>query len=258
MLLAVDVGNTNVTCGLFAGSSLVHTFRLRSLRERTADEYAVLLQQMLVLRGVVAGDVSHAIVASVVPSLTDTVVRAIAESLVRDPLVFGAPGFVLGLAVACDNPAEVGADRIVNAVAAHARCPGGALVVDLGTATTIDCVSPRAEFLGGVIAPGVEVGLQALVGRAAKLPPVPLTAPPVALGRNTRHAMQAGSVYGHAALVDGLLSRLQAELEFEAEVVATGGLAPVIAPHTQRVRTLEPDLTLLGLRLLFEKNRGAS
>ncbi|HEU5077429.1 MAG TPA: type III pantothenate kinase [Polyangiaceae bacterium] len=256
MLLAVDVGNTHVTCGLFAGSALVHTFRLRSLRERTADECAVLFHQMLALRGVARQEVSAAIVASVVPSLTDTVTRAIDGTLTREPLVVGAPGFDMTLAISCDSPAEVGADRIVNAVAAHARCPGGALVVDLGTATTIDCVSPRAEFLGGVIAPGVEVSLQALVGRAAKLPAVPLAAPPTALGRNTRHAMQAGSIYGHAALVDGLLSRVQAELEFEAEVIGTGGLAALIAPYTARVRTLEPDLTLMGLRLLFEKNRG--
>lgn len=255
MLLAVDVGNTHVTCGLFAGSSLVHTFRLRSLRERTADEWAVLLHQMLALRSVARHDVSAAIVASVVPSLTDTVKRAIDGTLTRDPLVVGAPGFDMTLAISCDNPAEVGADRIVNAVAARARCPGGALVVDLGTATTIDCVSPHAEFLGGVIAPGVEVSLQALLGHAAKLPPVPLAAPPTALGRSTRHAMQAGSIYGHAALVDGLLSRVQAELEFEAEVIGTGGLAALIAPYTTRLRTLEPDLTLMGLRLLFEKNR---
>ncbi|HEY6726122.1 MAG TPA: type III pantothenate kinase [Polyangiaceae bacterium] len=257
MLLAVDVGNTNVTCGVFAEADLVHTFRLRSSRERTVDECAVSLHQMLALRGVAARDLSAAIVASVVPALTETFARAIDATLVQRPLVVGAPGFDLGLVIACDNPAEVGADRIVNAVAALARCPGGALVVDLGTATTIDCVSPRGEFLGGVIAPGVEVGLQALVGRTAKLPPVPLTPPPAALGRNTRHAMQAGSVYGHAALVDGLLSRLQAELDFEAEVIGTGGLAPAIAPHTTRLRSLDPDLTLSGLRVLFEKNRGA-
>lgn len=256
MLLAVDVGNTNVTCGLFVGAQLVHTFRLRSSRERTVDECAVSLHQMLALRGVAPRDVSAAIVASVVPALTDTLTRAIDAALVQGPLVVGALGLDLGLAIACDNPAEVGADRIVNAVAALARCPGGAMVVDLGTATTIDCVSPRAEFLGGVIAPGVEVGLRALVGRTAKLPAVPLTAPPAALGRNTKHAMQSGSVYGHAALVDGLLSSLQAELDFEAEVIGTGGLAPAIAPYTARVRILEPDLTLSGLRLLFEKNRG--
>ena len=256
MLLAVDVGNTNVTCGLFEGAILVHTFRLGSLRDRTVDECAVALHQMLALRGVAARDVSAAIVASVVPALTHTLTLAIDGTIARDPLVVGAPGFDLGLAILCDHPAEVGVDRLVNAVAAYARCPGGALVVDLGTATTIDCVSPRAEFLGGVIAPGVDVSLQALVGRAAKLPPVPLAAPPFALGKNTRHAMQSGSVYGHAALVDGLLSRMQAELSFEAEVLGTGGLAPVIAPHTARVRSLEPDLTLTGLRLLFDKNRG--
>lgn len=258
MLLAVDIGNTNVTCGLFAGASLAHTFRLRSSREVTSDEWAVSLHQMLALRGLAPRDVSAAIVASVVPALTDTVTQAIDSSLVERPLVVGSPGCALGLTIACDNPAEVGADRIVNAVAALARCPGGALVVDLGTATTIDCVSPRAEFLGGVIAPGVETGLQALVGRAAKLPPVALTAPPAALGRNTRHAMQAGSVFGHAALVDGLVFRVRAELDFEPEVIGTGGLAPSIAPHTACVRVVDPDLTLTGLRLLSEKNRGGS
>ena len=256
MLLAVDVGNTNVTCGLFDGPRLAHTFRAGSLRERTADECAVLLHQLLLLRGVAPRDVSGAIVASVVPSLTHTLTQAIDGTLVQGPLVVGTPTVDLGLSIACDSPAEVGADRLVNAVAAYARCPGGALVVDLGTATTIDCVSPRAEFLGGVIAAGVDVSLQALVGRTAKLPPVALAAPPAALGKNTRHAMQAGSVYGHAALVDGLLARLQAELDFPCEVIGTGGLSPVIAPHTTRVRNLEPDLTLSGLRLLFEKNRG--
>jgi type III pantothenate kinase len=255
MLLAVDVGNTNVTCGLFVGSDLVHTFRLGSLRDRTADEFAALLHQLLTLGGVSSSDVSAAVIASVVPSITDMIALAIDKTLVRDPLVVGALGVDSGLTILYDSPADVGADRIVNAVAAFARHPNGAMVVDFGTATTIDCVSPRGEYLGGVIVPGVDISLQALVARAAKLGSVRLVAPPSVLGRNTPHAMQAGIVYGYAALVDGLVLRLRKELEFDCEVLATGGLAHLIVPHTTTVVAIEPDLTLIGLRLLFERNR---
>ncbi len=258
MLLAVDVGNTNVTLGVFEGAALRHTFRFGSLRDRTEDECGALLYQLLSMRGIAPTDISAAIIASVVPPLTDLVCHAIRKTLAHDPLVVGGPGIKTGISVLYDNPRDVGADRIVNAVAAFERYRGGVIVVDFGTATTFDCVSPRAEYLGGVIVPGVEVSLAALLGRAAKLGPVELAAPPHVVGRNTPHAIQSGVVYGYACLVDGLVEKLKKELAFPCSVLATGGLAPLIAPETVLVKDVDESLTLLGLRLLYEKNRHGS
>ena len=260
MLLAADVGNTNVTLGVFDGPLLLHTFRFGSLSNRTEDECGALLFQLLDMRGVRVRDIHAAIIASVVPSATDVICLAIRKTLAREPLVVGGPGIKTGISVLYDNPRDVGADRIVNAVAAYERYKGGVIVVDFGTATTFDCVSPKAEYLGGVIVPGVEVSLAALLGRAAKLGPVELVAPPSVLGRNTPNAIQSGIVYGYACLVDGLVEKLKSELSFECTVMATGGLARLIAPYTRLLANVDPDLTLLGLRLLYDKNRqpGAS
>ncbi len=258
MLLAADVGNTNVTLGVFDGAVLLHTFRFGSLSNRTEDECGALLFQLLSMRGIKAQDIHAAIIASVVPSVTDVMNLAIRKTLAREPLVVGGPGIKTGISVLYDNPRDVGADRIVNAVAAYERYKSGVIVVDFGTATTFDCVSPKAEYLGGVIVPGVEVSLGALLGRAAKLGPVELNAPPSVLGRNTPNAIQSGIVYGYACLVDGLVEKLRSELTFECSVLATGGLARLIAPHTKLLTNVDPDLTLLGLRLLYDKNRQPS
>jgi type III pantothenate kinase len=227
MLLVVDLGNTNVVMGLYQGEELVQTFRVATVRSRTEDEYAVLLQQLLSLRQLSTKSVTAAIIASVVPQLTD---------------------------VLYDNPHDVGADRIVDAVAAYARFQSGLIVVDFGTATTFNCVSPKGEYLGGVIVPGVKVSLEGLMQSAAKLRPVELTAPPHVLGRNTTHAIQSGAIHGYAAMVDGLVERLMAELDFPCRVIATGGLSSLIGKHAKRIEEMDPNLTLEGLRILYERN----
>jgi type III pantothenate kinase len=256
MLLAVDIGNTNVVLGLYDDDELVQTFRISTVRTRTEDEYAVLLLELLSLRKLAASAVSAAIIASVVPQLTHVMVSAVRQAVGREPLLVG-PGLRTGIAVLYENPHDVGADRIVNAVAAYTRYESGVIVVDFGTATTFDCISPKGEYLGGVIVPGVKVSMEGLLQSAAKLRPVELQAPPRVLGRNTTHALQSGAIHGYAALVDGLVERLLADLGFPCRVIATGGLAPLIAKHAARVEDVDPDLTLEGLRILHERNTKA-
>jgi type III pantothenate kinase len=253
MLLAVDIGNTNVAFGLYRDATLTQTFRAETVRSRTADEYGVLLGQMVSLRGVPANSVSAAIVASVVPPLTDVLVEAIRHAFAREPVVVG-PGTKTGIAVKYESPRDVGADRIVNAVAAFERFRSGVIVVDFGTATTFDCVSPKAEYLGGVIVPGVQASLDGLLARAAKLSRIEIAAPPRVVGRNTTHSLQSGIVHGYAALCDGLVGKLEQELEFPCQIVATGGLARLIAPFTERLTAVDEHLTLEGLRILHERN----
>jgi type III pantothenate kinase len=256
MLLAVDLGNTNVVLGLYDGDELVQTFRVATVRSRTEDEYAVLLQQLFSLRQLSSKAVTASIIASVVPQLTDVMVSAIRQAVGREPLIVG-PGLKTGMPVLYDNPHDVGADRVVDAIAAYARYQGGVIVVDFGTATTFNCVSPKGEYLGGVIVPGVKVSLEGLMQSAAKLRPVELTAPPRVMGRNTTHALQSGVIHGYAAMVDGLVDRLVEELGFRCRIIATGGLASLIGKHAKRIEELDPNLTLEGLRILYERNSKA-
>jgi len=271
MLLAIDVGNTNVTLGLFPASTArepsarqkpSHVFRLESARNRTADEFAVLVVEMLALENVDPRAIDSAIIASVVPPLTDTIVRLVERAFKITPLVVG-PGVKTGVAVLSDNPREVGADRIVNSVAAHARVadlrndaghPFGVIVVDFGTATTFDVVSPKGEYIGGVICPGLQISADALFARAAKLPRVEVVKPPRVLAKNTQHAMQSGLFYGYVGLVDGLVTRLIAEIGFPVKVLATGGLAVLIAPGSTTIDEVDDDLTLDGLRIIHMRN----
>ncbi len=253
MLLVVDVGNTNIVFGLYRERELYQTFRVETVRARTADEYGVLLRQMFALRELQPSSVDAAILASVVPPLTDVMVAALRHAVAREPLVVG-PGLKTGIPVLYENPREVGADRVCNAVAAYERVRGGVIVVDFGTATTFDCVSPKSEYLGGVIVPGIQVSLDGLLARAAKLTKVEIGEPPRVLGRNTTHAVQSGVVHGYASLADGLIDKLVSELGFPCHVLATGGLAPLIAKHTRRVDEVDEHLTLEGLRLLHARN----
>lgn len=257
MLLAVDIGNTNIVFGLYDGEELAHTLRVSTVRTRTEDEYGVLLLNLLALRGVPTQAIDAAILASVVPPLTDVMADAIRHAFAREPLIVG-PGTKTGIPVLYENPREVGADRIVNAVAAQERVHGPVIVVDFGTATTFDCISPKGEYLGGVIVPGLRVSLDGLLASAAKLHPIELAAPPRVLGRNTTHALQSGVILGHAALVDGMLERLENELEYASHVIATGGLATLIAKHTRRIHQVEVNLTLDGLRILHQRNAQAA
>jgi len=254
MLLVVDVGNTNTVLGLYEGEQLVHDFRIETSKGRTADEYHVLLISLLQLAGIKRSDVRASILASVVPSLNETLVEAVDRAFDHEIMMVG-PGIKTGMPILYENPREVGADRIVNAVAAYERVKGAVIVVDFGTATTFDCISPKGEYLGGAIAPGMEISASALFSRAAKLPRAEISRPPRAVGRNTVHSMQSGIVFGYVALVDGLVTRLRAEMECaECAVIATGGLARLIEPESDTIDEIDEFLTLDGLRLLYERN----
>ncbi len=251
VILAVDIGNTHVVVGLLDGERIAGAWRIATRPEMTADELHVLLRGFLGERLPV---VEGVILASVVPPLTRQVSRALRRLTGRDPIEV-APGIRTGLRIRVDNPQEVGADRIVGAVAALHRYGGPAVVVDFGTATTLDVVTAAGDYLGGVIAPGPAVGGEALSRRAARLARVDLVVPPRVIGRNTVDSLRSGLLHGHAAMVDGLVQRIEHELGERVRVIATGGWVGVLAPLLARVDAVDPDLTLSGLRLLYERNR---
>jgi type III pantothenate kinase len=254
MLAAVDVGNTNTVVGFFDGARLVTQFRLASHRTSTADEVACLLFGLMRMEGLPEDCVEAAIVASVVPPLTPVFVGWAERWLKVRALVVG-PDTPTGIAVHYSSPRDVGADRIVNAVAAHARHPGADLViVDFGTATTFDAVTVAGDYLGGVIVPGVTVSLDALFMRTAKLPRVDVVRPATVIGRDTVHSIQSGAYYGYLSMVEGLVVRMKAELTDPVRVLATGGLAPLLCADSTIIDEVLPDLTLQGLRLIWERN----
>jgi type III pantothenate kinase len=250
MLLAVDVGNTETVFGLFDGDRLTEQFRVGTDRTHTGDELAVMLRAFVDL-----GSLDGIVLCSSVPQLAHEY-QAFAERWVgREVLVLG-PGVPTGMAIRYDDPREVGPDRIANAVAARERHGAPAVVVDFGTSTNFDVVSAAGEFAGGVLAPGIEVSMDALFARAARLPKVPFEPPDRVISQTTVAALQSGLVYGFAGQVDAIVDRIRAELEApEAPVIATGGLAELIAPHSATITAVDPELTLQGLRLVWEKNR---
>ncbi len=254
MLLAIDVGNTHTVVGVYEGDRLVRHWRVLSDPGRTADEYGVLLWNLYRASELPIPKESAIIVCSVVPPMTKVVEDLCRDYFHAEPLVVG-PGVKTGMPILYDNPKEVGADRIVNAVAAYERYRTTCIVVDFGTATTFDCVSAKGEYLGGVITPGIGISLDALVSRTAKLPKVELVRPPKVVGKNTVHAMQAGVVYGYVALVDGLVARIRDEIGASARVIATGGFAAMLAPESTTIETFDEFLTLEGLRLIHRRNQ---
>jgi len=255
MLLALDVGNTHTTIGVFRERQIVRRWRLSTVRDRTVDELGILLRQLCEWAEIPPGEISGVVVGSVVPPLDASLRAAVSTYLHAQPL-FVTPGIDSGMPLKVETPLELGADRLCNSVAAFAEYGGPCVVVDFGTATTWDVVSEKGEFLGGVIAPGLEIAAEALVSRAAKLPRIELAAPPRVIGKGTVDSMQAGLVYGYVGLVEGLTKRVLDEMG-GGRVVATGGLAPVIARYTKIFDAVDDDLTLKGLRLLWERNRPA-
>lgn len=254
MLLVIDIGNTNVTLGLYEGKTLGPRWRIRTIHDRMPDEYGILLDQLFRHRGYQPDHVSGVAIASVVPPLTPVFVQVCQGYLGHAPLVVDA-GVRTGVRIRYDSPREVGADRVVDAAAVRSLYGVPACVVDFGTATTFDAVSAEGDYLGGAIAPGIGIAAQALFERTAKLPRVELTRPPSVIGRNTPHSIQSGLLYGYVGLVEGMVARFRMELGPQMRVVATGGLAPLIATETKVIDVVDPWLTLEGLRLIWDLNQ---
>ena len=257
MLLVIDVGNTNTVIGLYEGERLAHHFRIVTKRQTTADEVGELILSLVERRGIDPGDIEGAILASVVPPLNRLFQEAFAHLLGKAPIIVG-PGIKTGMPLLVDNPAELGADRIANAVAGWQRYKQAVILVDFGTGTNIDVVNARGEYLGGAIAPGLELSMDALFARAAKLARVELKRPERAIGKNTYQALQSGLLFGYAGLVDELVDRMKAELGVPAKVLGTGGLAFLFEGVSRTLQSFDEFLTLDGLRILYHLNPGAS
>ena len=254
MLLTIDVGNTQTHVGAYRGDELVEHWRLATDRVATADVLATTLANLLGLRGLQLRDVDAAIASSVVPVLGHQY-EELSSRYLDGGLMLVGPGVKVGMPIRMDNPREVGADRIVNAVAAFDRCGGACIVVDFGTSTNFDVVSSEGEYLGGVLAPGVEISIEALAARAARLFKVDLEPPAQVIGKNTAAALQSGVIYGFAGQVDAIVRRLREELGEEATALATGGLAGPIVPFCEEIDEADDLLTLTGLKLIWERNR---
>ena len=253
MLLVVDVGNTQTHLGAFRDGELVHDWRFATVRDSTADELGARLRSLLELRELAFGDLDASILSSTVPQLRPEWTAMTERYLGHEMPVVG-PGVKTGMPIRMDNPREVGADRLVNAVAAYERLGGPCVSVDFGTAITYDVVSEAGEYVGGILAPGVEISMEALTSRAAAIPKIDLTPPRALIGKSTLEAIRSGVIYGFAAQVDGVLERLREELGDETAAVATGGLAGAIVPFCEQIDEVDPLLTLTGLRLIYERN----
>ncbi len=253
MLLVIDVGNTNIVLGIFKDQELVDHWRVSTDRLRTTDEYGVLIRHLFYLNGVNSEEIDAIIISSVVPPVMPILERMCQRYFGLTPLVIG-PGVKTGMDIKYDNPREVGADRIVNAVAAYEKFGGPVIIIDFGTATTFCAVDKKGTYLGGAICPGIGISTDALVQRTAKLPRIEVVQAEKVICRNTVESMQAGVFYGFVGQVDGIVTRMRRELGCKAKVVATGGLAVIVAPATDAIDVVEPMLTLEGLKIIYDRN----
>ena len=254
MLLAIDVGNSNHVIGLFAGEKLLTHWRIRTEWARTSDEYWVLIKEFILLNNVETEIIDEIIIACVVPPLVPILQEMSRKYFFCEPLIVG-PGVKTGISILYNYPTEVGADRIVNSVAAYEKYGGPLIIVDFGTATTFDIVTKKGEYLGGAISPGVHLSMEALFKNAAKLPRVELAQPERVIGKSTVESIHSGMVYGFVSMIDGMISKIQAELDQTAQVIATGGIVQLIATRVKSIDTIDPFLTLEGLRIIHQKNQ---
>lgn len=254
MLITFDIGNTTTGVGIFQGKKLLVDWKIKSDREKTSDEFGIILCNLLGHAGIKCQKLTGAIISSVVPPLTPTIHKACEKFFGLKPLVVG-PGLKTGISILYENPSEVGADRIVGAVAAFEKYGGPCLVVDFGTATTFDAISEKGEYLGGAIAPGVLISAEALYLRTAKLPRIEIRKPKTAIGRSTVASMQSGLYFGYIGLVNNIIAEMSHELKARPKVIATGGLAELVVGDIKNIDAVEPNLVLEGLRIIYEKNK---
>jgi type III pantothenate kinase len=255
MLLCIDIGNTNIVLGMVDKDRVIKQWRIRTVKDATVDEIGTSILNLFQYSGIKPGDITDVALASVVPSLTRVMQESLPRYLNLQPFVIG-PGTKTGMPVQYDNPGDVGIDRIINAVAGYERYHTGLIIIDFGTATTFDCVSRDGVFMGGVITPGLIISSDALFERTSKLPRIEtFTKPGNIIAKDTKNAMNAGIIYGYAGLVDGIVTRMKREFGYDVKVLATGGIAPLVAGESSAIDSLEEHLTLEGMKIIYERNR---